>query len=116
MDRTVSRSAFKFFHDNAGYVVGRCAIGAIALARAERAAFDLDLAVTWEPDADPDLGDHAMWCSAEARGLCTGHDVQIACLHDAAGDVVGSLGGIIDADRNYRRVIRAELAQEYLDQ
>lgn len=35
--------------------------------------------------------------------------------HKGYTDVLASLGGIIDADREYRRVIEAELAAEVLD-
>lgn len=121
------RRRFKFFFDHAGYVVGQRAQGAIALARAE---FWLEqqssLTVRWEGDPDGDLGDHAYWCSQERRQVAHAHTIESCsivrpcpihhdprCWHTA---VIESLGGIIDADRDYMRVVVAELASEAMSQ
>lgn len=138
-----------FMKAYAGYCLGRRAIGAIALARAEQwICNQKDYGFVWEDDSyDSDLGDHEYWCST-ARRLQAGynsngeeishhysrygeqceHDVESCMLvklatdednyrdrHEGYTDVLASLGGIIDADRDYRRVIEAELALEALD-
>jgi hypothetical protein len=51
------RAAFRFFHEHAGYVEGRKAVTAIALARAELAAEAAGLTVTWTGDDLPWDGD-----------------------------------------------------------
>lgn len=127
-------SRFRFFAANAGGIVGQNATTAIALARAERWADDEELETEWMQDDDGDLGDHEYWChnarsidrlsAREQRAYnvsscehaiewcrlvrpCADHGTD--CKH---AETLGSLGGIIDADRNYRRLIRAELALE----
>lgn len=113
-----------FFRDHAGSIVGECAKGALALARAERWAHDNDIRFDWDHD-DWDykekLGDHAYWCRDEARGITHQHTVFFCqCIRDdetthGGYEVLASLSGIIDPDRNYRRVVEAQLAQEALD-
>jgi hypothetical protein len=51
------RTAFHFFHEHAGYIDGRKAVIAIALARAELAAKTAGLTVTWTDDDLPWDGD-----------------------------------------------------------
>lgn len=107
--------AVRFFRDNAGYIVGERLKGAAALARAEQYARTLGWEVAWEPEDIPYedcLGDHAYWCADERRGKKHAHEVYYAVLRDASGEVRASLGGIIDPDRNFARVIEAELALE----
>ena len=104
--------AYRFFVKHSGYVVGRRAIGAMNLARAEAYAKAAGYTVTWEPDFDADLGDHEAWCSAAKQGKCPGHEAQMAILCDASGKVRETLGGIIEADRDYHRVVEAEMALE----
>jgi hypothetical protein len=114
---------FKFFRDNAGYVVGRRAEGAYHLAVAEWKAEKRSWTFEWRPDDDGDLGDHEYWC-ANARRRANGpkagrthsceHFIEYAVLKDSGGVVRASLGGIIDADHKYQRVVEAELALEAL--
>lgn len=108
------RRAFGFFHENAGWAAGRKAIGALELARAEAAAANNGWRVVWSQDEDPDLGDHAYWCADERAGRQHDHDVECADLQDDTGHTLATLCGIIDADRDYRRVVEAELALEAL--
>lgn len=136
------RARYRFFVKHAGGIVGQCAKGAIALARAERWAERQDLEFVWRQDEDADLGDHAYWCdvarwqaardagrpvdrvyaagNARYRYSCE-HVIEwcamirpcpthgTECKH---AKVLESLSGIIDADRDYRRVVEAELALE----
>lgn len=119
----VNPRSFSFFRDHAGYVVGERAVCAIALARAEQFALDQGFTYSWGNDecgADC-LGDHEYWCN-DARRRAAGydggrydrcdHEVLAVILEDANGNVLASLGGIIDPDADYRRVVEAELASE----
>ena len=112
------RSAFKFFSEHAGYVVGEHAKSALELARAERAAKKKGVCFRWEPDEDADLSwmDEAQrkknydveWVAAYRKSSCLRgepHPRAIPCA---------SVGGVVGADRNYRRVLEAELASECL--
>lgn len=78
--------------------------GGMELAKAEQYAFDHDWSVDWEEDSEPyQMGD------AETD---VPREVLCAVLRDAEGNVLASLCGIGDPDRNYRRVVEAELALE----
>jgi hypothetical protein len=114
----VSRRAFQFFLRHAGYVVGKRAQGALRLARAEYALHTHDTAeAVWMPDMDCDDS----WMTDEERAQshtwetcaivmpCDEHG--ISCRHSK---YVVSVGGVVDADSDYRRVIEAELAAEAL--
>ena len=77
---------------------------------------------TWEWDGDdmdwskqnqPDGGHPTCgWCPPDRTGNCPGHVASFCVLKDADGNHVASLGGIVDADQNYTRVVEAELANE----
>jgi hypothetical protein len=111
-----NREAFRFFLANAGYASppGRAACGKM-LADAEQWAKDNGLETLWEPEPEPDLS----WMSDAERKR--EHDIEMArivrecprhgmkCQH---AETLASLGNIVDADGNYRRVIEAELALE----
>lgn len=106
----VSNNRYRFFRQHAGGTVGRNAETAYHLARAEEYAADRGWRFDWEPDQDPDLS----WCACADGKVSHSHEVLICTLRDSAGKVLASLGGIVDADRNYGRVIEAELASEAL--
>jgi hypothetical protein len=99
---------YAFFKEWAGYVVGRRGQGALRLARAEALGKELGLVFEWEFDPEPWDGDGP----APDEVLCCGcRDV------DEDGwplEVLSSLCGIADPDRNYCRVVEAELAWEAL--
>jgi hypothetical protein len=100
--------AYRFFFDNAGYIVGHRAECALSLARAEQYARDNDWQAEWVWDDDADLS----WMSdAEQREP---HEVYGCVLKDENGNVLASLWGITDPDNAYMRVIEAELADESL--
>jgi hypothetical protein len=122
---------YRFFRAHAGGWVGHNAQGALALVHAERAAEILGWAYGWFGDDDADLGDHAIWCPDERREqagyqrdgsncprfnpsflVAHAHYAYVCILKDARGEVLESLGGVIDPDDAYRRVIEAELASE----
>jgi hypothetical protein len=105
-------AAYRFFKEHAGCIVGQRALGAYALAKAERYATLVGYEIVWEYDGDADLGDHEVWCSNAARGRCKGHECLSAVLRDVCGELRASLCNIIEPDANYRRVIEAELALE----
>jgi hypothetical protein len=98
--------SYRFFFEFAGCCVGFRAQGALALAKAERYSTDHEWVAFWEWDEDADLS----WMSEEERNR--EHEVLCCLLKDADGNVLASLGGITDPDRNYQRVIVAELALE----
>lgn len=90
------------------------------LARAENEAKVRGWSVLWEDEIDVDLS----WCECETDGVEHEHEVLCAILYGEDWTntlksrrdmkVLGSLGNIVDADRNYRRVVEAELALEAL--
>ena len=101
--------AERFFYAHAGYShkpgvespeQGRTR-GAKALARAEAHASRHGWRVAWKEDRDCDPEDYEH-----------GEDVLWARLLDGGGKGLGSLGCIVGADANYRRVVEAELALE----
>lgn len=114
-----------FFFENAGWSYEpkkesaqagriRCAKD---LAHAEQVAEQLNWSYLWDWDNDDyqgSLGDHEYWCNLEARGVSHEHEILWCQLRDAEDNVLESLGGIIDPDTQYRRVIEAELADEAL--
>ncbi len=102
------RRAYRFFHEHAGYCVGRRAQGALVLAHAERDAASAGFTFSEEADAHADLS----WM--EADEAAKDHECIGMVCRDADGNVLASLWGIVDADANYRRVVRAELALEAL--
>lgn len=117
-ESSLDRRAWEFFHVNAGGIVGQSAIGAANLARAEaRLAEAVDageVRVEWEYDDDYDDS----WMSERER--THRHEwTRCAIVRDAQCNLgrshteyLASLSGIVDADRNYRRIVEAELACE----
>ena len=101
------RRAFQFFHANAGYIVGRAAECALSLARAEQEASSRGWDYEWKYD---ELGLQEWYC----EGGYVPEEVLGCILRDEKGNVLASLWGIGDPDRNYRRVVEAELACEAL--
>ena len=97
------RKPYDFFRQHAGGIVGHDAIYALRLARAELRATIEGYAVEWRDD--PDGRDTFMNDQQPAECL-------VALLVDPVGRTVASLGGIGDPDRDYRRVVAAELALE----
>lgn len=112
---------YAFFHEHAGYVIGRRAEGALQLARADRLleqAQDLGAAsVEWVDDDEPYDTDDA----AVLRGLESGRLVGPAGCVVRCGDGVASLWSIVVEaptwceDDPYVRVVAAELASELED-
>lgn len=106
VSKALERS-YRFFREHAGYVVGRSAETAWDLARAELEATSRGWYCEWEhdPDGMDTLGDIPPEEVSE---------VLYCVLYDEDGEVLSSLGGIVDPDRNYARVVEAELALEAL--
>ena len=77
-----------------------------SLADAEQVAIEEEWTYGWDYDQYPDLS----WMTDEERR--GHHEVLVCVLRDSGGDVLASLGGIVDPDTNYMRVIQAELAAE----
>ncbi len=99
------KAAFEFFLKHSGYVKGRRKEGALDLARSEAIAEALGWECEWEADEEPwDPGD----TDYEPK------EVLGCVLKDADGEVLDSLWGIADPDKNYVRVVEAELASEAL--
>ena len=107
---TVDPRAYLFFKENAGYIVGERAKGALRLAKAEQKVRwnDDDYRFRWENDDDADYS----WLPEDD----TSDHVVESCVLERKCEKCGqwehveSLWGIFDADDNYRRVIEAELA------
>lgn len=108
----VSRSAFRFFLHNAGYCTppGRAAC-ALSLAKAEAYAEAAGWSFRWEYDAHGHMcmRDHDEWCR---EGCRKEHEIEGCSVVDGRGEELASCWGIIDACRDYRRVMQAELASE----
>lgn len=104
-------SAIQFFFEHAGYSTppGRKTV-AKQLARAECEASKRGWEGEWDPDEDPDLS----WMTPEERRQP--HEVYCVGLRGSPGDllVAGPICGVVSPDRNYRRVLEAELADEAL--
>lgn len=107
----------QFFFDHAGYgynqftetpEAGRTS-GAIKLAEAEatfmRAAQIADVLIEWANDSD---GAYSAKKDGNKFKSCEFASILIN------SECAASLASILDADKNYRRVIRAELANECL--
>ena len=121
---------YRFFKENAGYVVGESAKCAYSLARAEELAESAGLTVDWDWDGDSDLS----WCECKGDNeTCTrcgsrkysgrectsldGHDYHdhevLYAYVKAGGATLAGLGGIVDAiGTPYQRVVEAELLAE----
>lgn len=104
------RQAFRFFHKNAGGIVGQAAIGAWLLAKAEEYAVTQDWQVIWDWDTFYH-GSCDEWLGCP-EGCKKEHEVLCCCVQDANGEVLASLCGIADADQSYARVVEAELKLE----
>lgn len=107
MDKQL-RNAYSFFRQQAGGIVGENAKTALALAKAEREAEERGWSYGW-PD-DPEEWD----CDCGSSD-CKPNEVLCCLLYDAQGEVLESLGSIGDPDRDYSRLIEAELAWQALD-
>lgn len=101
------KRAYEFFRKQAGGRVGYSAETAHALAKAEQEAGSRGWRVQWEDDPEG-------WDSLGDIDPKTVNEVLAAVLYDEQGNVLGSLGSIVDPDRNYARVVEAELALEAL--
>jgi hypothetical protein len=99
--------SYDFFRKHAGFVVGKSAQGAWKLARAELEAASRGWYCEWEDDPD----------GFDTLGEIPPEEVEevlIAVLYDENGEMLASLGGIVNPDRNYARVVEAELAVDAL--
>lgn len=113
------QAAFLFFLRNAGFSYdpktetaragrARCAR---ELARAERDVRALGYTFGWSDDWE--VGNHyGFYGEAYANG--EPETCETCICRNADGEIVASLGCIDDADREYRRMIEAELALEAL--
>lgn len=109
---------FRFFRAHAGGVVGECAVGALRLARAEALLFAQAgdrVRFVWTYDGDHDKGPRDWgWSDAEvARWEHQDHCCEVLSMY-VDGEMVDCLGGIWDADGDYRRVLEAEMLSTYL--
>lgn len=95
-----NRAAFRFFFANAGYILGRRAVCAHQLLKAEQWAKENDVTFTWSYDYDSEENG-AEVCTAEKDCPLCGEPQVVASLCDIQG-----------ADTDYRRVVEAELALE----
>jgi hypothetical protein len=107
--------AERFFWSHAGYswntsegetkAQGRRRCAAL-LAEAEVWAADQGMTFTWEHDDCPDLS----WMTEAEQA--EPHEVLVCLARYADGSIAASLGGIVDPDRTYGRIVEAELASE----
>lgn len=112
----------RFFYDNAGYshnpntetAEQGHVRSALSLAAAEGIARNAGVSFEWSVDEGTD--------SSEFSNKRPWYDLYVCIAYDAAGNVCGSLGGIDfgrdkgPRESDYRRVVEAELAAEYVDQ
>lgn len=59
--------AYKFFKQNAGYIVGQQALGALALAKAEKWAQENDIEFSWQYDDDADYSFVDTWSEKDRK-------------------------------------------------
>lgn len=86
-----------------------------AMAHAEQTATNMGWRFEWDYDTDNyerSLGDHEYWCKDAKNGIEHEHEILWCQCQDKDGDVLASLGAIIDPSTSYRRVVEAELALE----
>lgn len=114
------KDAKRFFYQNGGYCFDpktetklqgrrRCALAsAIAEREAQRRMFTF----VWSYDDSQSIRDITDETVEGAEFYERAHEIEFCVCRDAAGDALASLGGIIDATPNYRRVVEAELAAE----
>jgi hypothetical protein len=114
MSKSTMTESERFFWTNAGYsydpktetkAQGRRKCATI-LAEAEVWASEQEMSFTWEYDDCPDLS----WMTESEQA--EDHEVLVCLAKYRDGSVAGALGGIVDADRTYRRVVEAEIAAE----
>ena len=103
-----ARRVFDFFRGQ-----GHGAKNAMDLARAECEGLAREWRVQWEDDSDPDLS----WMTTRERK--DPHEVLCAVLVGPSksvgySDVIDSMCGIVDPDRNYARVVEAEMVSDAL--
>lgn len=109
----VTREQFRFFQRFGGGCIGRNALAAINLARAESYADRAGWEAHWVTDSDCDGPHEWGWSEAEIRRWeRSSHEYEGCILRDAKGNRLASLWGIWDADASYRRWVEAELALE----
>jgi hypothetical protein len=112
----LNRAAWRFFHRMNGAVVGQSAVVAAELARAEawlRAECDADrVRIMWDHDEDPDLSWLEPGETVSEVLVCA---ILRLCPDTGDWHCVASLCGITDPDRDYGRLVEAELASELID-
>ncbi len=116
MDKRIVE-AFRFFHEQAGGIVGQRAVGAIALARAEVRAKEMGMTVWFEDEDHPWDGD----CEAppiHVWAACYRGSADAWNSHKGTSRPLASLGGIglLTWNDPYVRVIKAELFMEALEE
>lgn len=112
----VERERFRFFFDHSGYIVGQRALGAMRAARTEQRFDPETMRYVWDYDEDGDLGNHDYWCGKRSCDhMIEWCRLEVKCPTCKGWETVESLGGIIDADADYRRVIECELLSQHLD-
>lgn len=113
------RDRYEFFRENAGYIVGQRALGAIALARAEELAEAQPerIEFQWVPNSDSDNGPEDWgWPEPEVRRFWrTKHEVW-GCALLIDGEHQASLWGIWDPSEGYCREIQAGLMLDVLSE
>ena len=112
----IDRKAWKFFHRNAGWIVGEQAISAAHLARAEQWALEVGVVYEWVDDDTPCDGD----CDCpnprpSYEGCILYRDTKCQSCGNGEREHLASLWGICGATPEYRRVVEAELALEAMD-
>lgn len=104
---------WRFFHRQAGGVVGQAALTAMSLARAEQYAAEMGWECYWHPECERDGPREWGWSEADIKRFERDqHECEYAVLKDRQGRPLASLCCIWDADSIYRRLVAAELACE----
>ena len=97
-----------FFREHASYAVGQRYRNAVALAKAEAEAEARNWSVSWEDDDDSDeRGAEVCYLFAQGHGPDAYGEFE-------TGELLASVGGIVEPTSAYMRVIEAELAIDAL--
>jgi len=114
MNKQVKQKYQDFRKMGVGGFVGYDAKICLSLARCEYVAERCGIEVEWEPDDSMSIDDIYDEENLPKNFWDKEHYIECAFINDTNGDYGASLGGIVDAGADYRRLISAELISEVM--